>query len=113
MNERRDAYINKLKAMLVEWDAEIIKLAAKKEMAVNDAETEYHKRLAELMVKRDALAARIDTTIHKSGEDNMEDLKFDLESAWEFLKEGLLIIKSEFQKGYKEGLKEESQRGKR
>jgi hypothetical protein len=49
MSERRDAYINNLKAKLVEWD----------------------------------------------------------------LKEGLSILKTEFQKGYKEGLKEESKRGKR
>jgi hypothetical protein len=112
MSERRDAYINKLKAMLVEWETEIDCLSAKEDNAGLDAKAEYHKRLAELRVKRDDLAARIET-MHKTGEDEMEDLKFDLENAWKFLEEGLLIFKSEFQKGYKEGLKEESQKGKR
>jgi hypothetical protein len=105
MSERRDTYINKLKTLLVEWDIEIDRLAAKEDTAGADAKTEYHKRLAELRAKRDDLAARIDT-MHKTGEDDMEDLKFDLENAWKFLEEGLSILKTEFQKGYKEGLTE-------
>jgi hypothetical protein len=107
MSERRDAYINKLKVMLVEWGVEIDRLAEKEDKAGIDAKIEYHKRLAELKAKRDDLAARIDT-MHKTGEDEMEDLKFDLENAWKFLEDGLSILKTEFQKGYKEGLKEES-----
>ena len=45
--------------------------------------------------------------MQNAGEDAWEDLKFDLESSWEFLREGLSIFKSEFQKGYKAGLKED------
>ncbi|MGD9159083.1 MAG: hypothetical protein PVG39_11800 [Desulfobacteraceae bacterium] len=106
MSERRDVYIQKLKDMLDEWNAEIDRLAAKEYKAGPNAKIEYHKKLDELRAKRDDILARIDT-MQKTGDDAWEDLKFDLESSWEFLREGLSIFKSEFQKGYKEGLKEE------
>ena len=106
MSERRDAYIQKLKDMLKEWNSEIDSLAAKEDKAGPNAKIEYHKKLDELRAKRGDLEARIDA-MHKAGEDAWEDLKFDLESSWEFLREGLSIFKSEFQKGYKAGLKED------
>ena len=106
MSERRDAYIQKLKAMLDEWNDEIERMAEKEDKAGPNAKIEYHKKLDELRAKRDDIVARIDA-MQKSGEDAWEDLKFDLESSWEFLKDGLSILKSEFQKGYKEGLKKE------
>ena len=106
MSERRDAYIQKLKAMLDEWNDEIERMAEKEDKAGPNAKIEYYKKLDELRAKRDDIVARIDA-MQKSGEDAWEDLKFDLESSWEFLKDGLSILKSEFQKGYKEGLKKE------
>ena len=106
MNERRDAYIEKLKAMLDEWNAEIGRLAAKEDKEGPNAGNEYHKKLDELRAKRDDIVTRIDA-MHKAGDDAWEDLKFDLENSWEFLRSGLSIFKSEFLKGYKEGLKED------
>jgi DNA mismatch repair ATPase MutS len=106
MSERRDAYIHKLKAMLDEWNAEIDRLAAKEDKAGANAKIEYHKKLDELRAKREDIEARIEA-MQKAGEDAWEDLKFDLESSWEFLREGLSIFKSEFQKGYRQGLKED------
>jgi len=106
MNERRDAYIEKLKDMLDEWNAEIDRLAAKEDKAGPNAKIEYHKKLDELRAKRDDIVERIDA-MHEAGEDAWEDLKFDLENSWEFLKDGLSVFKSEFQKGYKEGLKKD------
>ena len=106
MNERRDAYVQKLKAMLDEWNAEIDKMAAKENKADASTKIEYHKKLDKLRVKRDELEARIDA-MHKVTDDGWEDLKFDLESSWEALTAGLSIFKSEFKKGYKEGLEED------
>lgn len=106
MNERRDAYIEKLKTMLNEWNTEIDRLSAKEDKSGPNAKTEYHRKLDELREKRDEILSRIDA-MHKAGDDAWEDLKFDLESSWEFLRSGLSIFKSEFQKGYKEGLKED------
>ena len=106
MSERRDAYIQRLKAMLDDWNAEIERLTAREDKAGPNAKIEYHKKLDELRTKRDDLEDRIDA-MQKAGDDAWEDLKFDLESSWEFLKDGLSIFKSEFQKGYKEGLEEE------
>ena len=106
MSERRDAYLQKLKAILDVWNAEIDRLAEREDKAGPNAKIEYHKKLDELRAKRDDIEARIDA-MHKAGDDAWEDLKFDLESSWEFLREGLSVFKTEFQKGYKEGLKEE------
>ena len=106
MNERRDAYIQRLKSMLDEWNVEIDRLAEREDKAGSNAKIEYHKKLDELRAKRDDIKIRIDA-IQKSGDDAWEDLKFDLESSWEFLREGLSVFKSEFQKGYNEGLKED------
>ena len=106
MSERRDAYIQRLKAMLDDWNAEIERLTAREDKSGPDAKVEYHKKLDDLREKRDDLEDRIDA-MQKAGDDAWEDLKFDLESSLEFLKDGLSIFKSEFQKGYNEGLKEE------
>ena len=106
MNERRDAYIQRLKSMLDEWNVEIDRLAEREDKAGSNAKIEYHKKLDELRAKREDIKIRIDA-MQKSGDDAWEDLKFDLESSWEFLREGLSVFKSEFQKGYNEGLKEE------
>jgi DNA mismatch repair ATPase MutS len=106
MSERRDAYIQKLKDMLKEWNSEIDSLEAKEDKAGPNAKIGYHKKLDELRSKRGDIEARIDE-MQNAGEDAWEDLKFDLESSWEFLREGLSIFKSEFQKGYKSGLKKD------
>lgn len=106
MSERREAYIQKLKSMLDEWNTEIDRLTAREDRAGPNAKIEYHKKLDDLREKRNDLESRINI-MEKTGEDAWEDLKFDLESSWEFLKDGLSIFKSEFQKGYREGLKED------
>jgi len=55
MMDKRDAYVQKLKAKLNEWNAEIDVLAAKADQAGADAKIAYHKRLEDLRAKRTEL----------------------------------------------------------
>ena len=43
MTEKRDAYVQKLKAKMDEWNAEIDKLAAKADQADAETKIKYHK----------------------------------------------------------------------
>ncbi len=105
MTEQRDAYIQKLKAKLDEWNAEISILAAKAEQAGAEAKIEYHRQLDDLRAKRRELEGKI-SELQEAGESAWEDLKQGLENSWEILKISFTKAKSEFERGYKEGRKE-------
>ena len=79
MNEKRDAYVQKLKAQLDEWNADINKLEAKADQAEVRAKIEYHKRIADLRARR------------KEVEDKIGELQQAGEGAWEDLSRGLKI----------------------
>ena len=105
MSEKRDAYVKKLKALLDEWNADIDKLSAKTDKADADAKIEYHKKLDELKEKRSEIEHKIEV-MQESGESAWEDLKHGLEDSWDTLKKSLSMMKSEFEKGYKEGMRD-------
>lgn len=105
MAEERDAYVQKLKAKLDEWNAEIDILAAKAEQAEAEAKIEYHRRLEDLRAKRGELDEKI-AELQQAGEGAWEDLKQGLENSWDILKISFSRAKSEFERGYKEGREE-------
>jgi len=105
MNEKRDAYVQKLKAQLDEWNADINKLEAKADQAEAQAKIEYHKRIADLRARRKEVEDMIGE-LHQAGEGAWEDLKQGLENSWEILKASFTKAKSEFERGYKEGRKD-------
>jgi chromosome segregation ATPase len=51
MNDKKDTYIQKLKAKLDEWNATIDKLQAKADQAEAESKIEYEKQLADLRTK--------------------------------------------------------------
>ncbi len=106
MSKSREAYVQGLKALLHEWDAEIERLAAKAHRADEDARVEYNKKLDDLRKKRKDLEDKIDTILH-SGEDTWEDLKQGLENSWGILKASLSQAKSEFVEGYRKGMEDD------
>jgi len=102
MSEKRDAYVQKLKAKLDEWNAEIDLLAARADQADADAKIGYQKRLYEMRGKREELKKHI-AAIQEASEGAWEDLKKGLENSWQILKGSFSKAKSEFERGYREG----------
>lgn len=101
MTEKRDAYVQKLKAKMDEWNAEIDKLAAKADQADADAKIEYYKQLEDLRAKRKDLEDKI-AEVQQAGESAWEDLKQGLENSWDILKTSFSKAKSEFERGYRQ-----------
>ncbi len=105
MSAKRDAYVEKLKAQLDEWNADIDKLAAKAAQAEAEAKIEYQNEVEDLRAKRDDVRDKL-SAIRQAGEGAWEDLKEGLENSWEILKMSFTKAKSEFEKGYKKGTRE-------
>ena len=106
MTEKREAYVQKLKAKIDEWNAEIDKLAAKAGQADAGSKIAYHKRIEDLRAKRKDVENKL-AEVQQAGEGAWEDLKQGLENSWEIFKISFTRAKSEFKRGYKEGRKEE------
>jgi predicted nucleic acid-binding Zn-ribbon protein len=102
MNEKRDAFVQKLKAQLDEWNADINELETKTDQAEVRAKIEYHKRIADLRARLKEVEDKIGE-LQQAGEGALENLKQGLENSWEILKVSFTKAKSEFERGYKEG----------
>jgi hypothetical protein len=102
MSEKRDAYVQKLKAEMDEWNAEIDKLTVRADQAEAQAKIEYQKRIEKLEKNRKDLEVKI-SALQQAGESAWEDLKAGIDNSWEIFKGTLAKAKSEFERGYKEG----------
>jgi len=98
----RDAYVQKLKAKLDEWNATIDKLQAKADQTEAESKIKYEKQLADLRAKRKDVDEKI-LELEQAGESAWEGLKQGLENSWDILKASFTKAKSEFDRGYKEG----------
>ena len=101
MTEKRDAYVQKLKAKMDEWNVEIDKLQAKADQAEAEAKIEYHEQIEDLRAKRKEVEAKI-AEVQQAGEGAWEDLKQGLENSWEILKGAFAKVKSRFEREDKE-----------
>ncbi|MBN2033275.1 MAG: hypothetical protein JW836_08370 [Deltaproteobacteria bacterium] len=101
----RDAYVQKLKAKMDEWNAEIDKLAAKADQADAELKIKYHKQVEDLRAKRKEVEDKI-AELQQAGEGAWEDLREGLENSWEILKTSFTKAKSEFDRGYRKGREE-------
>ncbi|PTN35338.1 hypothetical protein [Desulfonatronum sp. SC1] len=111
MSEKRDAYVQKLKAKIDEWNADIDELTAKADQAEADAKIKYQHELEELRTKRQELEGKV-ADLQSAGESAWEELKQGVESSWEVWKASFSRAKTAFEKGYQEG-REEGQSKKR
>lgn len=105
MTDRRDAYVQQLKAKIDEWNAGIDKLEAKAGQAEAEMKTKYLQEVEELRAKQKDLETKI-VSLQNASESAWEDLKQGIESSWETLKDSFIRAKSEFERGYKEGREE-------
>lgn len=77
----KEAYMQKLRAQLDEWDAEMQKLKAKALKAKADLKIDYNEDIENMRAKREAARKKLDELGH-SGDEAWEDLKEGIEKAW-------------------------------
>ena len=95
MVDTKEAYLEKLKAKLDEWNAEIDKLKAKAAQSKADAKIEIEKRVGDLETQRQAVENKIQQLVQASGP-AWEDLKGGVQSAWNKLDEAVRSATEKF-----------------
>lgn len=78
----RDAYVQKMKARLDEWNADIDKLAAKAEAAEADAKIAYQAQVENLRTKHAEAGQKLEE-LGAASEGAWEDMRSGIESAWQ------------------------------
>jgi chromosome segregation ATPase len=89
----RDAYLQKLKGQLDEWNADIDKLEARAAQASGEAKLKMEQQMTSLRQQRAEAKARL-TEVQGATDDAWEQLKKGLDDAWASLKDGLDRAKS-------------------
>lgn len=77
----REAYIEKMKAKLDEWDAEIAQMEARSRQAKADKQMAYNRHIAALKQHRAEAQAQY-TEIQQAPDDTWEELKRGAEDLW-------------------------------
>ncbi len=95
MGEQREAYIEKFKSKLDEWNADIDKLQAKAKGAHEEALVSYNKQIEALKAKRDDLKGKM-AELHTKGEAAWEDLRDGIGTAWKNLGDSIEEAKTRF-----------------
>ena len=101
----RDAYLEKLKSQLDEWGKDIDRLDRETSKADAKAKIKYEEQINELRQNVEEAQQTL-TTIRDANENTWEDLKQGAETIWDLYKNSFKKAKSEFKRGYKEGLEE-------
>lgn len=91
----KEAYVEKMKAQLAEWNAELDKLEAKARGATADAQLKYEDQLKSLRQHRDDARQKLEA-IQAAGADAWEHLKQGADEAWNRLKESVAKAQSQW-----------------
>lgn len=86
--EKRDLYLEKIKAQLEQYSAKISGMHGKATEINVDMKLEYLKQLEMLEGKRDGLKKKYDQ-LSKASESSWNDMKEGTENAWNDLKESI------------------------
>ncbi|AGA32844.1 putative conserved coiled coil protein [Thioalkalivibrio nitratireducens DSM 14787] len=78
----RDAYLEKMKARIDEWNAEVARLEAKAREAEADMRLKYDAQLKEMREQRDALEERL-RDMQRAGEESWRRVRDGMEAAWD------------------------------
>ena len=84
MTEKRDAYVEKMKIKLDEWNTKIDALQAKADQVKPELKAEYQNQLNKLKEKRVVAEEKL-KGLREPSKSAWEDLKTGAESAWEDL----------------------------
>ncbi len=91
----KNAYIEKTKAQLDQWNAEIEKLKAKADEAQADTRIRYQDEVAKLQQRRDHAREQL-AELQTAGDDAWDDVKDGFEKAWGSLSESLHKARERF-----------------
>lgn len=91
----KDAYIDKLKAQLDEWSADIDQLEAKARKADADLRIKYESQLITLRVKRDEARVKL-AEIRASAGDAWQELKKGSDEALDAIKHAIAEARKKF-----------------
>lgn len=105
MTENKDAYVQKLKAKIDEWNAEIDKLSAKANQSQADLKLRYLEQIEELREKRNEVEAKLDALQEASGS-AWDEIKEGLEDSFHVWKNSFSKAKAAFEQGFKDGKKD-------
>jgi len=97
MSEKREDYVNNLKAKIQELNQEISKLSDKAGQAKEEKKAEYKEQMDKLREKRKDLESKV-SEMKEASESTWEKFKEGVESSWEALKEKTAEVKSRFKK---------------
>jgi len=92
----RDAYVQKLKAQIDDWNADISKLEAKAGQAAADVRIKYEQSLDSLRAERDKADEKIEQ-IQESSDDAWEEFQAGAEDLWGRTKAAFAAAKAEFE----------------
>ena len=91
----REQYIEKAKARIDQWNAEIDKMKAQVHEAGADAKIRYQKQLDEMRAQRDDGHAKLKEVRHAS-DDAWDDMKAGFDKAWENIADAFDDARSRF-----------------
>jgi len=92
----RDAYVEKFKAELDQWNADIDKLEAKARAAEADSKINYQKHLEELRARRDKAREKLEQ-VQSAGDEAWDDLKSGADEAWNAARDAVRSAMQRFQ----------------
>lgn len=85
---KKDEFVNKIKAQIDEWGAEIGKLEAKIKKAKPDVKTKQKEQLSLLHKEYDKAKQKLSEVQHTS-EDAWDEIKEGIEASWKRIKSAL------------------------
>jgi len=91
----RKQFIEKAKAKLDQWNADIDKFKAKVAESDADAKIEYRKQLDEMRSQRDKAEANL-KQLHAASDYAWDDMKSGLDKAWDSISSAFDSAKSRF-----------------
>jgi hypothetical protein len=85
---KRDEYVEKLSAQLVEWDTQIEQLQDKALSSTPDSSKDYSQAIAALKKKRNEAAHKLQG-VSAAGDDEWEDMKEGTDRVWDEVRTNL------------------------
>ncbi len=77
----RDQYVEKMKAKIDQWNADIDRLEAKAKETAADVRIEHQNEIESIKAQRDQLVGKLEE-LENASEEAWEDIKTGAESAW-------------------------------